>query len=90
MKIEDLVKGEVYKCIYSNTEYIFEYNNSSSAYFLCNSNFSKSGWGFWRKDKNIQLATPLEKAHLLECIKQNKFVPLKDIKITQEIQWLWN
>lgn len=95
MKIKDLIKGDIYKQCRNGNTYIFEYqvNNESKigyAYYILKNYFSKcsvntnNGSNF----SQVQEATPLEKAHLLECIKQNKFVPLENIKLPQ-IDWLW-
>lgn len=72
------------------TMYVFQLNGKKGYQcFIYNQLFRKDN------DKNynwndyiVEKATELEKAWLKECIKQNKFVPLENIKLIQN-DWLW-
>lgn len=96
MKREELIENEIYYQKYSNQNtYIFKYRVESSkdigykCYIWVNGKtFTASSTGCNGDDfSQVRLATPLEKAWLKECIKQEKFVPLDKIKVNNYRLW---
>lgn len=99
MKQSELIEGEIYYYLCNNSpyKYIFTYykgnhpNNIdmlNHIYINGNEfiNFSQNEWLEYNGAKKLRLATPLEKQWLLECIKQNKFIPLEQIKLEQHVE----
>lgn len=96
MKKEDLIHGEIYRQNRASQSYIF-FLNKNAGYV----SFSSKGFinlqenSFIKYEGNsgdnfntIVEASELEKAWLLECVKQGKFIPLEDIKIQNNYN-LW-
>lgn len=84
MELEDLVKGEVYFCIFGRA-YLFQYNGERSNVIhldIVNDMFSRTGWNFYtdKSVKNLRLSTKQEKAHLLACIEANKYIECPTIE----------
>ena len=96
MKREELIENEIYYQKYSSTNrYIFKYRPESSKnigykcyIWIDDKSFTASSTGCNGDDfSQVRLATPLEKAWLKECIKQEKFVPLDKIKVNNYRLW---
>lgn len=85
-----LIEDEIYYNKAFNKCYIFKYEkNFRSKYHIFNNRDFKSNGDFGKEEilKEIRLATQEEKDWLNECIKQQKFISLEDIKITQSEQF---
>lgn len=89
IKINDLKIGEIYYCIYEDSdEYIFLYENSKSSKVVSiNSSYSSYSTeiaftisSFDGNGNKIRNTTQQEKDWLNACIEANKFIPLKDIE----------
>jgi len=101
MKKENLVHGEIYfQDKYVNNyvvNYLFFLNKDDNEVKFLDKGFINitekkfNNWGGTSGNdfNTIKEASELEKAWLLECVKQNKFIPLKKIKLPQN-EWLWN
>lgn len=94
-KLKDLEENGIYAAKQEDSchnKYIFKLNGKKGyKEFISNNNTyyntgndCKHTWSTYY----VKKATELEKAWLLECIKQNKFIPLKNIKLPQN-EWLW-
>ena len=87
----DFEENEILHAEYGSSKYIFK-SNGESGYdeYLTNNKFKTKEGNKTFKWNNfiIRKATELEKVWLRECIKQNKFVPLENIKLPQN-DWLW-
>lgn len=84
MELKDLIKGEIYYCTFDR-DYLFEYDGTRSNVIyldIINNSFSRTGWNFYtdKSVKNLRLSTRKEKAHLLACIKANKYVECPTIE----------
>ncbi len=97
MKREELIEDEIYYQEYSSTSrYIFKYRpeNSRNIGYKCyiwidRKSFTVTSTGCNGDDfSQVRPATPLEKAWLQECIKQEKFVSLDKIKVNNNYR-LW-
>lgn len=93
-KFTDIEENGIYvaKGKSSDDKYIFKLNGKKG-YTECI--FDNKGYYNYFGSNNylwegyyIEKATELEKAWLLECVKQNKFVPLEKIELPQN-KWLW-
>ena len=97
MKREELIEDEIYFQNYSDQHtYIFKYRPESSKnigykcyIWIDAKDFTASSTGINGDDfSQVRPATPLEKAWLQECIKQEKFVSLDKIKVNNNYR-LW-
>lgn len=96
MKKEGLIHGEIYRQNIEGRSYIFFLNKnigcvsfSSKGFInLQENSFTKYGGNSGSNFNTIVEVSELEKAWLLECVKQGKFVPLEDIKIQNNYN-LW-
>lgn len=95
MKKENLVHGEIY--FQNKTETYLFFLNKNDNYVKFSEkgfiNITEKKFNNWGGTSGIDFntikeASELEKAWLLECVKQNKFIPLKKIKLPQN-EWLW-
>jgi len=95
MELEDIIPNEYYSTICSlggrAVLLVSKEGENNYDYFLSTKEnyFSRnSHWNGYKIQENLKLATPLEKAWLQECIKQEKFVSLDKIKVNNNYR-LW-
>jgi len=79
---EDLVKGEIYHCLYNDKIYIFKFIKDEINSTVCATRFFQNSWSFWKSASKLQKASNLEVNWLEKCIQANKFIPLSEIKET--------
>ena len=81
---KDFEKNEILFAESNGTNYIFQLNRIKGY----GKTFTASSSGVNGNDySQVRQATPLEKAWLQECIKQEKFVPLDKIKVNNYRLW---
>lgn len=95
MELKDIIPGEYYSttCNLGGYAVILVSNKGENNYDVFISDYKKfysknDNWNSSIIKDNLKLASLLEKAWLQECVKQDKFVPLENIKLPQ-IDWLW-
>lgn len=93
LKLKDLVEGEIYKYIYINGYYLIGKCSDSKTLRVSNyiqiydndENNNLSGSNNCVSSESVQLASTEEKKHFQVCIKQNKFIPKKDLHLYDDI-----
>ena len=94
MNINDCIDQEFYVCDYFVGSYcfIFDKRKSHRTWHVSDDSKSLSPNGavfnskFEKDIKNLRFATPKEKKWLLECIRLNKYIPLNEIKVIENVE----
>jgi hypothetical protein len=92
LRQEDLINNTVYRTFHNKNVYIFLFieGEHSQHYIWCGSYYNKKEDGKLINNRaftEYEQASPIEAAHLMECIRLNKYVSIDNIKIFHDL-WI--